>query len=47
MDSKWTKDIGFSVDIQTNTKEVDFFDVTLNQQNGIYRPCKKPNNKLL
>ena len=24
------KDIGFSIDIQTNLKEVDFLDVTLN-----------------
>ena len=32
------KDIGFSIDIQTNLKEVDFLDVTLNLQNGAYRP---------
>ena len=41
------KDIGFSIDIQTNLKEVDFFDVTLNLQNDTYRLCKKPNEKLL
>ena len=41
------KDIGFSIDIQTNLKEVDFLDVTLNLQNGTYHPYKKPNNKLL
>ena len=41
------KDIGFSIDIQTNLKEVDFVDVTLNLQNGTYRPYKKPNDKLL
>ena len=41
------KDIGFSIDIQTNLKEVDFLDVTLNLQNGTYRPYKKPNDKLL
>ena len=41
------KDIGFSVDIQTNLKEVDFLDVTLNLQNSTYRPYKKPNDKLL
>ena len=41
------KDIAFSIDIQTNLKEVDFLDVTLSQQNGTYRPYKKPNNKLL
>ena len=32
------KDIGFSIDIQTNLKEADFLDVTLNLQNGTYRP---------
>ena len=41
------KDIGFSIDIQTNLKEVDFLDVTLNLQNGTYRPYKKANDKLL
>ena len=41
------KDIGFSIDIQANLKEVDFVDVTLNLQNGTYRPYKKPNAKLL
>ena len=41
------KDIGFSIDIQTNLKEEDFLDVTLNLQNGTYRPYKKANDKLL
>ena len=41
------KNIGFSIDIQTNLKEVDFLDVTLNLQNGTYRPYKKRNDKLL
>ena len=41
------KGIGFSIDIQTNLKEVDFLDVTLNLQNGTYRPYKKANDKLL
>ena len=41
------KDIGFSIDIQTNLKEVDFLDVTLNLQNGTHHPYKKPNDKLL
>ena len=41
------KDIGFSIDIQTNLKEVDFLDVTLNLQNGTYHLYKKPNEKLL
>ena len=57
MANKWTKkrktiikifkDIGFSIDIQTNLKEVDFLDVTLNLQNGTHHPYKKPNDKLL
>ena len=41
------KDIAFSVDIQTNLKEVDFLDITLNLQNDTYCPYKKPNDKLL
>ena len=41
------KDIGFSIDIQTNIKEVDILDVILNPQNCTYRPYKKPNDKLL
>ena len=45
--SKFSKTFGFSIDIQTNLKEVDFLDVTLNRQNGTYRPYKKANDKLL
>ena len=41
------KDIGFSIDIQANLKEVDFIDVKLNLQNGAYRPYQKPNDQLL
>ena len=41
------KDTGFSINIQTNLKEVDFLVVTLNLQNSTHRPYKKPNNKLL
>ena len=41
------KDIRFSIDVQTTLKEVDFLDITLNLQNGTYRPYKKVNNKLL
>ena len=37
------KDIGFSLEIETNLKEVDFLDVSLNLRNGTYRPYKKPN----
>ena len=31
--TKIFNDIGFSIDIQTNLKEIDFLDVTLNLQN--------------
>ena len=41
------KGIGFSIDIQTGLKEIDFLDVTLNLQNRTYRSYKKPNDKLL
>ena len=41
------KNLSFSTDIQTNFKEVDFLDVTLDLQNGTYRPYKKPKDKLL
>ena len=41
------KDIGFSIDSQTNLKEVDFLDVILNLKNGFYRPYKKPDDKLV
>ena len=37
------RNIGFSIDIQTNLKEVDFLDVLLNLQNSTYCPYKKPN----
>ena len=41
------KDIGFSLEIETNLKEVDFLDVSLNLSNGTYHPYKKPNARLL
>ena len=41
------KDIGFSLEIETNLKEVDFLDVSLNLRNGTYQPYKKPNHRLL
>ena len=43
---KILRDIGFSIDIQTNLKGVDFLDVSLNLQNDTCRPYKKPNDKL-
>ena len=39
-------DIGFSLEMETNLKEVDFLDVSLNLRNGTYRPYKKPNDRL-
>ena len=41
------RDIGFTLEIETNLKQVDFLDVSLNLQNGTYRPYKKPNDRLL
>ena len=41
------KCIGFSLEIETNLKEEDFLEVSLNLQNGTYRLYKKPNNRLL
>ena len=41
------KDIGFSLDTETNLKKVDFLDLSLNLPNGTYRPYKKPNDRLL
>ena len=41
------KDIGSSINVKRNLKEMDFLDVTLNLQNGTYSPYKNPNYKLL
>ena len=41
------KDIGFNINIETDLKEADFFDIILNLQNITYRPYKKPNDKLI
>ena len=41
------KDIGFGIDIETNSKVVDFLDITFNLNNGMYKPYKKPNDRLL
>ena len=41
------KDVGFSIDIETNSKVVDFLDITLKLNNSIYKPYKKPNDTLL
>ena len=41
------KNIGFSLEIETNLKEIDFLDVSLNLRNGTYRPYKRPNDRVL
>ena len=41
------KDVGFASDIETNSKVVDFLDITFNPNNGIYKPYKKRNDRLL
>ena len=40
------KDNGFSIDIVTNLKEVNFLDVMFNLRNGSYKSYKKPNYEL-
>ena len=40
------KDIGFTINIETNLKIVDFLDITFNLNNDAYRLNKKPNNLL-
>ena len=44
---KMFKDIGFGTDVETNLKVVEFLDITFNLNNGIYKPYKKPNDRLL
>ena len=41
------KDVGFSIDIETNSKVIDFLDITFNLSNDIYNLYKKPNDTLL
>ena len=41
------KDIGFSLEIETNLKEVDFLSISLILRNGTYRPYKKSNDRLI
>ena len=40
------KDIGFTIDVETRLKVIDFLDITFNLNNGTYRPYKKPNDLL-
>ena len=35
------KNVVFGIDIQTNSKAVDFLVITFNLNNGIYKPYKK------
>ena len=39
--------MGFQINIVTNLKEVNVFDVTFNLRNGTFRRYKLPINKLL
>ena len=41
------KDTGFTIDVETNLKIVDFLDIMFSLNNGTYRPYKKPKNLLL
>ena len=41
------KDVGFGIDRETNSKVVDFLDITFNLNNGICKPYKKPNDRPL
>ena len=41
------KDFGFNIDIETNSKVVDFLDIIFDLKIGIYKPYKKPNDRLL
>ena len=41
------KDVGFSIDIETNSKVFDFLDITFNLNNSIYKPYKKLSDRLL
>ena len=45
--TKTLKYIGFAIDIETNSKIVDFIGTTFNLNNGTYRPYKKPKDLLL
>ena len=40
------KDVEFSLEIETNLKDLDFLDVSRNLRNRTYRPYKKPNDRL-
>ena len=41
------KDVGFSIDIETNSKVVEFLDITFNLNNSIYKPYRKLSDRLL
>ena len=41
------KDVGFNIDIETNSKMFDVLDITFNLNNSICKPYKKPNDILL
>ena len=41
------KDVGFSIDIETNSKVADFLDIIFNPNNDIYKPYKNPNHNII
>ena len=40
------KDIGFTIDVETNLKILDILGITFNLNNSTYRPYKEPNDLL-
>ena len=44
---KLFKEVGFTIEIKTNLKIVNFLHATFNLTNCTYRPHRKPNDKLL
>ena len=44
---KFFKYIGFSIDIQTKLRKVDYLDAILNLQNGTDHPHRKSNDRLI
>ena len=44
---KMSKEVGFQLDIKSNLKKVEFFDITFNLITGLYTPYKKHTGNLL
>ena len=41
------KENGLSLEIECNLKIVNYLDITLDLNNGTYKPCRQPNNEIL